>query len=144
MTPLIPGTMFLIDTSAMARIRQKEVQEIIAGYIDLGVAATCATIDLEVGFTANNAAELSLIRRFRAEALANFPLDERAAKRARNVQQFLADKGLHRAAGAMDLLTAAVAELNRAVVLHYDADFEHIASVTGQRQQWIVPRGSID
>lgn len=136
--------MYLIDTSAMARIRHEEVQEIITGYIDFGVAATCITVDLEVGYAARNAAELTLLRRFRSDAFVNFPLDERAAKRARNVQQFLADKGLHRAAGAMDLLTAAVAELNHAIVLHYDADFEHIAAVTGQRQQWIMPRGSIN
>ena len=44
----------------------------------------------------------------------------------------------------IDLITAAVAEYHGAVVLHYDADFEHIAEVTGQPQTWVVPRGSID
>jgi hypothetical protein len=39
------------------------------------------------------------------------------------------------------LLTAAVAEHHAAIVLHYDADFEHIAAVTGQEQRWVVPRG---
>lgn len=28
--------------------------------------------------------------------------------------------------------------------LHYDADSDHIATVTGQPTQWIVERGSID
>jgi hypothetical protein len=56
----------------------------------------------------------------------------------------MAERGLHRAAGAMDLLTAAIAEQHRATMLHYDADFEHIASVTGQQHRWVVPRGSID
>jgi hypothetical protein len=42
----------------------------------------------------------------------------------------------------MDLLTAAAAEHYRASVLHYDADFDHIAAVTGQTVDWIVPRGS--
>jgi hypothetical protein len=28
-------------------------------------------------------------------------------------------------------------------VLHYDADFEHIAAVTGQPQAWIAPRGDL-
>jgi hypothetical protein len=37
-----------------------------------------------------------------------------------------------------------VAEHHGAVVLHYDADFEHIAATTGQPHAWIVPRGSID
>jgi predicted nucleic acid-binding protein len=44
----------------------------------------------------------------------------------------------------VDLLTAAVAEHHGAVMLHYDADFEHIAATTGQPHAWIVPRGSID
>jgi hypothetical protein len=42
----------------------------------------------------------------------------------------------------MDLLTAAAADHYRASVLHYDADFDHIAAVTGQTVDWIVPRGS--
>jgi hypothetical protein len=29
-------------------------------------------------------------------------------------------------------------------VLHYDADFDKIATVTGQPTEWVVPRGSID
>lgn len=29
-----------------------------------------------------------------------------------------------------------------AVVLHYDSDYERIAEVTGQPQEWIVPRGT--
>jgi len=29
-----------------------------------------------------------------------------------------------------------------AIVLHYDADFDLIGSVTGQRCQWVVPPGS--
>jgi predicted nucleic acid-binding protein len=55
----------------------------------------------------------------------------------------MAAAGQHRAAGVIDLLTAAVAEYHRAVVLHYDADFEHIAAITGQAHKWIVPRGTI-
>jgi predicted nucleic acid-binding protein len=52
--------------------------------------------------------------------------------------------GHHRATGVIDLLTAAVAEHHGAVVLHDDADFEHIAISTGQPHAWIVQRGSID
>ena len=47
------------------------------------------------------------------------------------------------AAGAFGLLTAAVAEHYGAAILHYDADFEHIAAVTGQPQAWVAPRGSL-
>ena len=56
----------------------------------------------------------------------------------------MAARGHHRAAGVIDLLTAAVAEHHQAVILHYDADFEHIAATTGQPHAWIAPRGSLD
>jgi predicted nucleic acid-binding protein len=39
---------------------------------------------------------------------------------------------------------AAIAEARRLTVLHYDADFELIAEVTGQEQEWIVERGTAD
>jgi hypothetical protein len=28
-------------------------------------------------------------------------------------------------------------------VLHYDADFDRIADVTGQTSEWVVPKGSV-
>lgn len=141
---VLPGTLFLIDTSALARLNDKTVRQIIEDQVDAGIAATCPTIELEVGYSAQSPQALALTREKRKELYVHLALDERAIKRALFVQQHLANKGLHRAAGALDLLTAAVAELHHAIVLHYDADFEHIASVTGQRHQWIVPRGSID
>jgi hypothetical protein len=37
-----------------------------------------------------------------------------------------------------------VAEDAGLTVLHYDADFDHIAAVTGQPVEWIVAQGSVD
>lgn len=42
-----------------------------------------------------------------------------------------------------DLLIAACAEIDGAVVLHYNVDYERIASVTDQPVEWVVPRGSV-
>ena len=39
---------------------------------------------------------------------------------------------------------AAAAESRGLTVLHYDADFDRIASVTGQSCEWVVPAGSVD
>jgi hypothetical protein len=44
---------------------------------------------------------------------------------------------------AFSISLPAVAEHHGAAILHYDADFEHIAAVTGQPHAWIVPRGSL-
>ena len=72
------------------------------------------------------------------------PVSEVIADRARDVQVRMAARGHHRAAGVIDLLSAAVAEHHGAVVLHYDGDFEHIAATTGQPHKWIVPSGTLD
>jgi len=71
------------------------------------------------------------------------PVTETIADRARDVQVRMAARGQHRAAGVIDLITAAIAEHHGAVILHYDADFEHIAAVTSQPHAWIAPRGSL-
>jgi predicted nucleic acid-binding protein len=41
------------------------------------------------------------------------------------------------------LLVAAAAEAYDLAVLHYDADFDLIAEVTGQRWRWVVPAGTV-
>lgn len=39
-------------------------------------------------------------------------------------------------------MLAAVARAHSAVVLHYDSGYERIANITGQPQEWIIPRGT--
>jgi predicted nucleic acid-binding protein len=58
-----------------------------------------------------------------------------------DVMAALALRGQHRTP-IPDLMLAAVAHAHRAVVLHYDSDYERIAEVTGQPQEWILPRGT--
>lgn len=49
-----------------------------------------------------------------------------------------------RAAGAIDTLVAALAIEHGATVIHYDADYEHIASVEPRlSHEWVAPRGSL-
>ncbi len=115
----------------------------IAGLIADRGAATCITVDLEAGYSGRDHRDVSLIAERRREYYVNPPITEAIADRAREIQVRMAARGHHRAAGVIDLLTAAVAEHHGAVILHYDADFEHIAAVTGQPQAWVVPRGSI-
>jgi predicted nucleic acid-binding protein len=80
------------------------------------------------------------------DALGIFGLVETTAEhtaRARQVQRMLAAKH-QRGRKVPDLLIAAAAEASGLVVLHYDADFDRIAAVTGQRCEWVVPAGSVD
>jgi hypothetical protein len=142
--PSGPGQLYLVDTSAQARIRHPAVRNVIAGLVIDRAAATCVTVDLEAAYSGRDLADVRAIVERRKALYVVLPITEVIAERARDVQIRMAARGQHRAAGVVDLLTAAVAEHHGAVVLHYDADFEHIAGVTGQPQAWIAPRGSVD
>ena len=107
-----------------------------------GEVATCGIVDLEVLYSARGPSNY----RATAESLRGMPrvaVDEGAIDRALEVQAKLADRSQHRAVPLPDLLVAACAERTGLAVLHYDADFERIARVTGQRMRWVVPRGSV-
>jgi hypothetical protein len=141
--PLGPRQLYLIDTSAHARTGHEVVRAIIAGLIADRAAATCVTVDLEAGYSGRDFADVREIARRRKDLYIVLPFSELIADRARDVQIRMAARGHHRAAGVIDLMTAAVAEHHGAVVLHYDADFEHITATTGQPHRWIVPRGTL-
>ena len=141
--PVGPGQLYLIDTSAHARSQHELIRNVIVGLIADRAAATCVTVDLEAGYSGRDHRDVRLIAQRRKELYVVLPVSEVIADRARDVQVRMAARGHHRAAGVIDLLTAAVAEHHGAVILHYDADFEHIAATTGQAHAWIAPRGSI-
>ncbi|HEY2688864.1 MAG TPA: PIN domain-containing protein [Streptosporangiaceae bacterium] len=140
--PAAAGQLYLIDTSAHARVQHPAVRDIIAGLIADKAAATAVTVDLEAGYSGRDLSDVRAIAERRRSLYVVLPVSEAIAQRARDVQVGMAARGHHRAAGVIDLLTAAVAEYHGAVLLHYDADFEHIAAVTGQAHKWIVPRGT--
>lgn len=137
------GRLYLVDTSAFARIAQAPVGQVLAGLVADQVAATCVTVDLEAGYSGRGDEDVRAIAERRRDQFRVLPISEEIAQRARDVQVRMASRGHHRAAGVIDLLTAAIAEHHGAVILHYDADFEHIAATTGQPHLWVVPRGSV-
>jgi len=51
---------------------------------------------------------------------------------------------LHRGAKLVDLVIAAAAEAAGLTVLHYDDDYDRIASVMRQPMEWVAPAGSLD
>ncbi len=108
----------------------------------LGLLATCVTVDLEVGYSARDPAAYAATARRRRTGFTDLPLLPEIGVRARAVQAMLARRSQHRAAGIVDLLTAAIAEHYQAVVLHYDSDFEYVAVVSGQQTAWVAARGT--
>jgi predicted nucleic acid-binding protein len=132
----------LVDTSVLARLARPEVRSTLQPRAERGELARAGISDLEVGYSARSASEWDRL----AEALGVFELVETTSehvRRAKQVQRLLVAKH-QRGRKVPDLLIAAAAELERLIVLHYDADFDRIAAVTGQRSEWVVPAGSID
>ena len=132
---------YVADKSALARMTIPAVRARLEPMLIDGLVATCGIIDLELGFSARDARTHRALRGER-QALPRVPLYEAVFDRAFDVQGLLADRGQHRLP-IPDLVLAAAAELAELSVLHYDADFERIADVTGQLHEWVVPRGSI-
>jgi predicted nucleic acid-binding protein len=66
-----------------------------------------------------------------------------AMDRALATHRALAATSQHRHFRLPDLIIAATAEMNGATVLHYDADYDRIAAVTGQPTEWVAPKGSL-
>ena len=70
-------------------------------------------------------------------------MDQTVLDRAVEIQDALADGSQQRGAKIADLLIAAAAEAAELVVLHYDHDYDLIASVSRQPTEWIVPAGTV-
>lgn len=133
---------FLLDTSVVKRLGRSEVRQVVEPLAIAGELARASICDLEVGYSARNAEEWDQL----VGALDAFELvDSTAAhqRRALQVQRLLAQRS-QRGRKIPDLLIAAAAEELGVAVLHYDADFDLIASVTGQRCQWVVPSGTVE
>lgn len=69
-------------------------------------------------------------------------IEDDVLDRAFEVQGLLADRGGHRLP-IPDLVFAAAAASVGLTVLHYGADFERIAAVTGQSREWVLPCGTV-
>ena len=132
----------LADTSVLTRLGIPGVRSVLEPLIGSGCIARAGITDLEVGFSARDAAEWDGL----SAALSVMELVETTSThvaRARQVQRLLAERHL-RGRKVPDLLIAAAAEEHGLTVMHYDADFDVIAGVTGQSAEWVVDRGSID
>ena len=132
---------YLADKSALARMTHAAVAERLAPLILGGHVATCAVIDLEVLYSARSLDDYEQVLAQRA-TLPALLMTQAVTSRAIEVQHMLARRGQHRVP-VPDLLIAATAEVNNVAVIHYDADFDRIAEVSGQPAEWVVPRGSI-
>jgi predicted nucleic acid-binding protein len=128
----VSAARFLIDTSGLFRILQKEPRLAWSDFLAAGVIAVCPVVELEFLFSARSLADRLHKQRLLREVFTWVPMSERAYERAEEVQQELTERGTHRSAGPVDLLIAATAERAGLIVLCDDRDFETVSTVTGQ------------
>ena len=132
---------YLVDKSAWARAANPQVHSVLEMLIETGSLATCAITNLEVLYSARSSSEYEELSDELA-GLADVPIESEQMGRALDVQHKLAARGRHRLP-IPDLIIAAAAESSGLSILHYDADYERIAEVTHQSNEWVVPRGSV-
>jgi predicted nucleic acid-binding protein len=139
----MPSTVYLADTSVYVLQRRHSVvrqrfETLLAG----GRLAACQMVALEYLDNAPDPRGYEILwRALHGHRWIDVTRD--AMSRALEVHRALARTSQHRHFRLPDLIIAATAELHGATVLHYDADYDRIAAVTGQPMEWVAPRGSL-
>ena len=137
------GAIYLADTSVyVLQGRHPQVQRRFETLLVEGRLAVCQMTALEY---LNNAPDPKGYEILHAALRGQRWLDVTAdaMDRAMQVHRQMAKNSQHRHFRLPDLVIAATAELHRATVLHYDADYDRIAAITGQAVEWVAPQGSL-
>jgi predicted nucleic acid-binding protein len=134
---------YLADTSVFARLSKPVVAAAFAPRAAEGSVGLCAPVAFELGYSARNHDDYTAL----TDRLLAFPVitvTDADQRRSLELQAALSAKGQHRALTLVDALVASAAEARDLTILHYDADFELVAQITGQPHEWIVDRGTAD
>ena len=134
---------YVADKSALARLHRQTVFAVLGPLIEAGLVATCAMVEFEMLWSTRSSGEFNEVRDDRERGYEWLPIEDQHWRRAIDIQQRLWADAQMRTVPLPDLLIAAVAESHRVTVVHYDADYERIAAITGQPVQWVVARGSV-
>jgi predicted nucleic acid-binding protein len=137
----------LLDNSAWARLCSdrlaRDRAETIATWMDEGRLATSLPFLLEAGYSARSGPTRTAMMRDLAR-LPRVRVDREVEEVALGAQQELADVGHHRLPPA-DLTIAACAHVAGMGVLHYDGDYDLLASRTSLdfESAWLAPGGTL-
>jgi predicted nucleic acid-binding protein len=137
------GQIYLADTSVyVLQGRHPVVRQRFEALLAEGRLAACQMTSLEF---LNNAPDPKSYETLWTALHAHRWIDvtAQAMDRALQTHRALAATSQHRHFRLPDLIIAAAAELHGATVLHYDADYDRIAAVTGQPTEWVAAKGSL-
>ena len=135
---------WLVDKSVLARVDIAPVADAVLPRVQAGQVGVALVTELEVGYSARSGSDYDATRQNLLDLLIPVAMPIRAEERARELQRDLVLRGQHRGVSVPDLVLAAIADIEELTLMHYDADFDLISSVTGQPAEWVVPRGSVD
>lgn len=135
---------YLLDTSVIHRLGSDVVRsEVESRGVDR-LLYRCAVTELEVLRSAPSPESYVQDRASMQSRYADLEITPGVLTAALEAQGKLAEHSQHRGIPLPDLIIAACAQTHDATVLHYDADYDRIAEVTGQPAEWVVPSGSVD
>jgi predicted nucleic acid-binding protein len=136
----------LYDTSALILAARDAVAgRLLADALAVDEVAICEPILIEYLNGARNVSEYDRYEAaLRATRFVSTTGDDWAE--AVDVHRALARSGagLQRSVKLPDLIIAATAARAGLPLVHFDADYDRIASITGQPTRWILPRPSAD
>jgi predicted nucleic acid-binding protein len=137
------GAIYLPDTSTyVLREREPPVRQRFETLLAEGRLIACQMTALEyLNDAANPKTYEAVWRALHGQRWVD--VTAAAMDRALETHRKLGATSQHRRFSLPDLIIAATAELNGATVLHYDADYDRIAAITGQPTEWVVPKGSL-
>jgi len=139
----MPGRVYLADTSVyVLQARHPQVRRRFESLLASGRLAACQMTALEYLNNAPDPKSYEVLWRA-LRSMRWLDVSAAAMDRALEVHRALAKSSQHRHFRLPDLIIAATAEQHGVAVLHYDADYDRIAAVTGQAVEWVAPKGSL-
>lgn len=135
----------LFDTGAWTWVRDRRFPELATWFnaaVEAGMVLVCDLVILELTRLAPSAGRAREVAD-RLAAFESIPMPAGLWAQARKIQLAMADSGDHRRVPPADLLLASAAENAEVTLIHYDRDYERIASAGGLRHQWLVPDGAL-
>lgn len=135
----------LFDTGVWTWARDRRFPQLAEWFnaeVEAGRVLVCDLVVLELARLAPNEDRARGVAE-RLDAFESVPMPSDLWSRAREVQLLMATDGDHRRVPPADLLLAAGAEAAGVPLVHYDRDYERVASVSDLQHRWMVPDGSL-
>lgn len=138
------GDVFIADSSAWAHAPHPNVRDEWAAALRRGQIATSPIVNLELLFSTVDGDAFDELADDLAQ-LRDVPIARSVTHAALQAFRQLAHRQplFHRSVKLPDLLIAAAAQDAGLGVLHYDEDFDRLATVLSFESRWIAPRGSL-